>query len=131
MPDCGGMLQRQHCCGTTATPYLEEHYRRGTCSPMGILLTAVVFLFLVFQMLSDGAGTFKTCDGSRAFGQNRCVRIRLLTPSTAITAPAIFSAPSKNPMTLLLIKWMNVLYRLRKTGFFRQVRASACTQKIP
>src|ERR1700684_1626574 len=38
---------------------------------------AVVCLFLIFQMLSDGAGAFKTCDRSRAFGQNRCVRIHL------------------------------------------------------
>src|SRR5271170_2785835 len=41
-----------------------------------------------------------------------------LTPSTATTAPAIFSASSKNPMMLLLFEWLNVLYRLRKTGCF-------------
>src|SRR5271156_818044 len=39
---------------------------------------AVVCLFLIFQVLSDGAGAFKTCDRSRAFGQNRCVWIHLL-----------------------------------------------------
>ena len=38
---------------------------------------ALVCLFLIFQVLSDGAGTFKTCNRSRAFGQNRCVRIHL------------------------------------------------------
>src|ERR1700684_3732071 len=38
---------------------------------------AVVCLFLIVQVLSDGAGAFKTCDRSRAFGQNRCVRIQL------------------------------------------------------
>src|SRR3984885_13561883 len=39
---------------------------------------AVVCLFLIFQVLSNGAGAFKTCDRSRAFGQNRRVRIHLL-----------------------------------------------------
>jgi hypothetical protein len=58
----------------------KSHRKSGGVGPRTTSQSclAVVCLLFIFQMLSDGAGAFKTCDGSRAFGQNRRVRIHLL-----------------------------------------------------